>query len=497
MKRRRIFLMLLSTWLISHAAAQNGKGPVAKFSFNDGKDFEDLSGKKVKMVGVNPTEDRFGNANNAVYLAGNPDSYINLGTYAALKPKAGTISLWALIELETTLGRGGEVNPVILTKCAERDDYYEAYAIYYLLESNRIEAGCSRDSLKQTTIFSSTDFSRYKWHHLAMTYNTDFLEFYMDGILLGRCAKNYETQFNPLDSVVVGTTASIKNARSLNAVVDDIEFYDRVLNSKEVMALYHAPNPNTYRILLNRILLGLGFAVFIMFIYFFIRYRLSLTLKKEQQRLELYNIVLETELRVNRALMNPHFVFNSLNALQNFILKNENAQANNYLVKFSKLMRRILESNMSDAITLEFEIQLLKNYLEIENLRFEENIVYSVSVEPSISPSSIKIPIMMIQPFIENAIWHGLLNKKGEKVLTIYFSLLEDTYVLCHIEDNGTGRKKHETGDPGKSSLATGFIEQRLNLLYRIHHLHCSLTIEDKPENTGTIVKILLPVLKK
>ena len=87
--------------------------------------------------------------------------------------------------------------------------------------------------------------------------------------------------------------------------------------------------------------------------------------------------MLETELRVNRALMNPHFVFNSLNALQTFILKNENDMANNYLVKFSKLMRKILENNMSESISLEMEVDLIEKYLEIENLRFEENILYN------------------------------------------------------------------------------------------------------------------------
>jgi len=475
---------------------QDGKGPVAKFSFNNRQSYDELSGQKAKLVGAYFTEDRFGNTGNAVYLAGNPDSYLNLGNYPALKNRVGSISIWLMLELEVTLGKGGMINPVILAKCADREDYYEAYAIYYLIESNRIEAGSSRDSLKQSTIFSMEDFTRYRWHHLVITYDDDLLGFYLDGKIVGKCAKNYETLFNPLDSVVVGTTASVKNARSLNGVVDDIEFYDHVLTVQEIAGLFNTPNPNKNRILLNWVLLVLAFIFIIVLIYFFIRYRLSLTLKKEQQNLELYNIVLETELRVNRALMNPHFVFNSLNALQNFILKNQNAQANNYLVKFSKLMRRILESNMSDIITLEFEIQLLKSYVEIEDLRFEENIKYSVAIDPGVIPSAIKIPIMMLQPFVENAIWHGLLKKSGERLLNISFSLQEDKYLLCIIEDNGAGRK--QTGSPSleKNSLATGFIEQRLNLLNLIHNLQCTLIIEDKPNNTGTIVKILLPILK-
>lgn len=495
--RKKYLITLAGILLFSFLSGQNKKGLVARFSFNDLKDYEELGKRKVKLVGANYTVDRFGNPNNAIYLAGNPDSYINLGSYAALKPKRGTVSLWLMVELETASGKGGMVNAVILTKNADSEDYFESYCIYYLLESNRIEAVGSRDSLKQTSVYSMNEFPRFKWQHLAISYDHNFLSFYINGKLEGKCTKNYETEFNPLDSVVVGTTASIKNQRSLNGIVDDIEIYDRVLTDKEILELYNAPNPNKNTIIINWILLFFGIVTAIVLIYLFTRYRLSLMHQKEKKRLELYNMVLETELRVNRALMNPHFVFNSLNALQNFILKNENARANNYLVKFSKLMRRILESNMSDVITLEFEVQLLKSYLEIEDLRFEENIKYSVTVDPEISPSTIQIPIMMIQPFVENAIWHGLLKKHGEKLLSVTFSVKENKYVLCTIEDNGSGRKK--SGDSlnlEKSSLATGFIEQRLSLLNQMHHLNCSLSIEDKPENTGTIVRILLPILK-
>lgn len=495
---RLVILSLLFYFLaVVDFSAQELRSPVARFSFNDGNDCEELSRQKARLVGATYTSDRFGNPKHAVHLGGNPHSYINLGNNTALKPREGSVSLWLLIELETMLGRGGEINPVILTKCARREDYYEAYCIYYLLRSKRIEAASSRDSLKQSQVYSGTEFSRFKWHHLVITYDHRWLKFYIDGVLEGSCIKGYDTQFDPQDSVVVGTTASVKNARSLNGIVDDIEFFDGVLTNEEIIQLYNAPNPNKTSILVKRILWCLSGILLICLLCFFIRYRVHKSLRQQQQRLEMNNIMLETELRVNRALMNPHFVFNSLNALQNFILKNENQRANSYLVKFSKLMRRILESNMSDSITLEFEIQILKGYLEIESLRFEENIQYSIYIDPAISPSSVKIPVMMLQPFVENAIWHGLLKKEGEKLLTISFFKFEESYILCRIEDNGTGRKKTDSAKQEKSSLATGFIEQRLLLLNRILNLQCSLNIDDKPNNTGTIVKILLPIVKK
>lgn len=269
------------------------------------------------------------------------------------------------------------------------------------------------------------------------------------------------------------------------------------MTDDEVYELFVAPDPNKNKIILNWVLICVAIILFGVVIYLVIKYQVKKAVVKEKQRLELNNKLLETELRVNRASMNPHFLFNSLNALHNLILNNEIDNASDYLVKFSKLIRKILDSNMYESITLELEIELLELYLEIENLRFEENIKYTITIDESLSTTSIHIPIMMLQPFIENSIWHGLLNKSGEKTVNISFSLYEVNYIYCIIEDNGTGRKKTGFDIIDKKSLATGFIIQRLDLLNRINKLKCSLVIEDKPDNTGTIVKIILPILNK
>lgn len=493
-KRSNLFFLIALNTAIT-AVSQVTNQAVAKFSFNNGSEYDVVNKRKAKILNANYTADRFENDNCAVFLSGNELSYINLGNYKEFKSKEATIALWIKMENKIWSGTGAYYNPVILTKYTALDDFYEAYAIYYMLESERLVVVTAQDSTKERGIFSLRKFERNAWHHLAISYNYEYACFYLDGKLQGRLQKHFETKFLQTDSVVIGTTANKKNSRYLNASVDDIEFYDKVLTESEINDLYNAPNPNKNRILLNRILIVLVFMLFVGIIYLLVRVQVSRALKKEKQRLELYNIVLETELRVNRALMNPHFVFNSLNALQNFILKNENARANNYLVKFSKLIRRILESNMSDTITLEFEIELLERYLEIEDLRFEENIRHTITVHPALRPSVTRIPVMMLQPFIENAIWHGLLKKEGEKLLHISFFLFESNYVLCVIEDNGTGRKKKDMEFLENKSLATGFIEQRLDLLNKLHHLNAGLTIEDKPEGKGTAVRILLPIL--
>lgn len=477
--------------------SQNSLSPTAKFLFNERNPKDEFSKKEATLVGVSYTKDRFGNDNHAIYLHGNASSYINLGNYSELKPIAGTISMWVKVENPIWSGKGHMMNPFILTKCTKEDDFYESYVMCYYPETKKVATWCSRDSLKQIGMTSAAEFELFKWHHVAITYDDAFFCFYINGQLEAKLQKGFRTKFLDSDSVIVGVTANKKNNRFLNASVDDIEFYDKVLSEEEINQLYHAPNPNRSKIFIYWVLIALSFSFFIVILYFIIKYRLSITLKKEKQRLELYNIVLETELRVNRALMNPHFVFNSLNALQNFILKRDYEQANNYLVKFSKLMRRILESNMSDLISLEMEIELIKKYLEIEDLRFEENIKHRIHIDPAITPGTIHIPIMMIQPFVENAIWHGLLKKQGEKLLSLTFSRVENKYILCVIEDNGTGRKKQVHESLERKSLATGFVEQRLSLLNKMYKLNCTLSIEDKADQSGTIVRILLPILKK
>jgi hypothetical protein len=470
---------------------------VARFSFNNSSRLDEITGKTARLVGTRFTRDRFGNANNAVYLFGNEDSYVNLGDYPALKPQVGSISLWVKIELEVFAGKGIYINPVLITKNSNYDDFFEGYGIYYAYETDRIQATCTLDSLRQVSLYGMSKFTRFEWHHLVITFNDDSLSFFIDGEMEGRLPKKFKTKFQAGDSVLLGATGNEKNNRFLNGIIDDIAFYDRVLGQNEVRDLYHAPNPNRLKVLVYWMIALLGSGLLIVLIYFFVKYRLSMTLKKEKQKLELDNLVLETELRVNRALMNPHFVFNSLNALQNFILKNENENANNYLVKFSKLMRKILESNLHDSVTLEEEIELLIGYLDIEELRFEENIKYQVYVDPEVQSLTIRIPIMMLQPFIENTLWHGLLKKEGEKTIKISFGLKDDKYVECVIDDNGIGRKKTLQAALEKRSLATGFVIQRLDLLNRLYDLDCRLTIEDKPNDQGTIVRILLPIINK
>jgi hypothetical protein len=469
---------------------------VARFTFNSGNVNDDVHGLTAKVPGTFFVKDRFGNENSAVFMSGNKYSYINLGTNKLLKPLQGTISFWVNLDGPVYSGKGALYNPFIVTKYTQLNDFNETYAVYYLFNAKRIVAVSSEDSVREVCAMSRGEFGLNKWEHIVISYDYNSLDLYLNGELQQKSIRKMPVFFLATDSVMIGSCANPKNERFLDGAVDDVEFYDRLLSEKEILALYHAPNPNRSRIALNRILFAIGFILLVLAIYLLIRYQLSRTLKREKQQLELINKLLENELRVIRASMNPHFIFNSLNGLQSLILKNENEIANNYLIKFSKLMRKVLESNASDTILLDLETELLESYIQIENLRFEEKITYAITVSPPLVPALVQVPIMMLQPFVENAIWHGLLKKSGEKILRINFSQREDKYVLCTIEDNGVGRVDPGTNSPVKRSMATLFIIQRLDLLNKLHKLHCSLNIEDKPQNRGTLVTILLPVLK-
>lgn len=496
--RKSIFLCIYFACIFGlPALAQPVVLPIAKFSFNNGSGIDEINQKNARLVGTLPAADRFGNDNNAVFLCGNENSYINLGSYKELKPKEGSISLWLSVEDRVMSGKGPLYNPIILTKYTGLDDFYEAYSVYYMLDSDRLAAVTTQDSTKEVALFSMRPFKRNQWCHVVVAYDYNYLWFYVNGKCTGKMLKDFETKFLESDPVFVGGTGNKKNMRFLIGLIDDIEFFDKVLTEEEVLELYHAPNPNREKVFFRWLLLGAIILLIIAFIYVLIKKYIKKSIHREKQRLELANRLLEDELRINRALMNPHFVFNSLNTLHNYILMNNIDRASDYLVKFSKLIRKILDSSLSDTISLELEIELLQRYIELEGMRFKEHIQHAFIIDPRLIPSAITIPIMMLQPFIENSVWHGLLDKIGDKILTVTFLLHEEKYIKCIIEDNGTGRKNKSNIISEKKSLATGFIKHRLQLLNNIHGLTSSLIITDKPRGEGTIVEIILPILNK
>lgn len=164
-------------------------------------------------------------------------------------------------------------------------------------------------------------------------------------------------------------------------------------------------------------------------------------LRHKNEKLHLRQRAAELEMKALRAQMNPHFIFNCLSSINHFILNEESDKASEYLTRFSKLIRTVLVNAGKTIISLEEELAMLRLYLSMEQLRFKEAFDYTIHFEPGLHPSMISVPSFILQPFCENAIWHGLLHKEGKGELSIHFSMKQDI-LICKIRDNGIGREK-------------------------------------------------------
>ncbi|TAD82957.1 MAG: hypothetical protein EAY75_15535 [Bacteroidetes bacterium] len=223
--------------------------------------------------------------------------------------------------------------------------------------------------------------------------------------------------------------------------------------------------------------------------------------KLEKQRL---NASLKRSMLTSiKAQMNPHFIFNALNTIQSFIYSNNKKEANAYLAKFSHLMRMVLEMSNHETVLLEEEIKALKLYLEMERMRFDDTLEFGFEVSAGIKAGHIRIPSMIVQPFVENAIKHGLLHRKTQRELLISFTLQEQGSLLkVTIDDNGIGRAKSAELNRRKNSQFQSFSsmanQKRLELLNMDRKEPIGLTYIDKTDQRGnalgTTVEISIPV---
>lgn len=234
-------------------------------------------------------------------------------------------------------------------------------------------------------------------------------------------------------------------------------------------------------------------------------------LKKERAYLKRENLYVENERLLSEELnesrqkalsaqLNPHFVFNSLNSIQNFILTRRTELSSDYLSTFSKLMRFVFENSKKLYVSLADEVEALKLYLELEEVRHNHKFTYELVSDKSLNLNTILVPSLLIQPIIENAIWHGLLHKNSnDRRLEIRFKMVED-FLHIEIEDNGVGR---ELSKPKvkfikkQKSSGVELTKQRLDLLSQSTGLKTSFEIEDLYDDTGnprgTKVKIVIP----
>ncbi|WP_294264621.1 histidine kinase [uncultured Chryseobacterium sp.] len=201
-----------------------------------------------------------------------------------------------------------------------------------------------------------------------------------------------------------------------------------------------------------------------------------------------------------RREMNPHFIFNSLNSVNHFIATNNELEANQYLTRFSKLMRGVMENSTEDFIPFQQELDLLQNYLALEKTRFADKFDYEIEVDENLNTQSLKVPGMLVQPFLENAIWHGLRYRTTKGFLTLHFEK-EDQNLKITIQDNGIGieeskkqKTEHQKARKGRGMKNT---LERIALLNDLHHQDIQCKITDKKNAQGVAVEITYKLLNK
>ena len=218
----------------------------------------------------------------------------------------------------------------------------------------------------------------------------------------------------------------------------------------------------------------------------------------DAKRKELVNIneqLAEARLSALQSQMNPHFVFNALNSIKWMILDGDNEKASRYLSKFALMIRMTLDHSKEVFVTLDENIRYLQSYLEMEQLRFDDSFTYSIHVDENIEPGETTIPSMMIQPLVENAIWHGLMHAEADKKIKISFTQDENT-ITCTVEDNGIGiRKSERLKEKTRAhhhSVGLENLRRRVNIMNEKYDMNCSLEITDLKDlgrnETGTRV---------
>lgn len=286
----------------------------------------------------------------------------------------------------------------------------------------------------------------------------------------------------------------ISNDRNLRYVNDMITRYESEKLTNELIALQEERDlaksqliKNRTRLLISAIVIALLAGIL------YILYR-QYQLKNEKKLLTLEQTML-------RSQMNPHFLFNSLNSIKLYIINNEQKNAVHYLNKFSKLIRKILESSSIKEIALADELETVELYMNIENIRFSNEINFDTKIEEGIDPHTVKIPSLILQPFLENALWHGLSSKQGEKnILLDIRKGDEEGFIDIAIIDNGIGREAAEIIKQNKvlkrTSVGIDITKERLSNFSRDYQNSFDLEIIDlfDEENSASGTKILLHI---
>ena len=280
---------------------------------------------------------------------------------------------------------------------------------------------------------------------------------------------------------------SLFNDNSLEKISELETKFKTAEKEKEILVLKSDQKVKEVEIQLQKnlkySLLGLMLVLLLTAMLLFNRYKL----KKDKERSEMEKARIKIEQRLLHSQMNPHFIFNSLNSINSFIGEKNTVEAQKYLSKFARLMRLILENSRKVMVALEDEVNALKLNLELEQLRFDGRFDFSIHISENIEPEDVYLPPMLIQPFIENAIKHGIKGKEGKGLITLSI-YIENNLLVCIVKDNGIGREKTMKNNIEKNShnsLGTQVTLERLEILKQEKKPDVGLAIVDLKDDNG------------
>lgn len=233
--------------------------------------------------------------------------------------------------------------------------------------------------------------------------------------------------------------------------------------------------------------------------------RITAIRKKETEKNAIKKQITELEIKALKSQMNPHFVFNSLNSIAHLIASNQKERGIEYLAKFSQLLRMILDETENNFVLLKEEIKMLNLYLQIEALRFGDTFGHTIYADDDIDEDDVSVPALLVHPLAENAVWHGLLHKQGERRMIIHFKKISEDVLQCIVKDNGIGieaakiMKEARLNGSIQKSKGMQLVKDRLKMLEEQYNKPTFFSIADVQEEheliSGTVVTIQFPVL--
>lgn len=300
--------------------------------------------------------------------------------------------------------------------------------------------------------------------------------------------ENYKLAFEAISrlNTLKDTLYNKQRSQQLSQVRTE---YETERKEAEIVSLSQQASFQALKIRQKNQIMVIGMIVLLLVIisiYFFYKQRST---QRKQSHIEL-------EQRFLRSQLNPHFISNALVAVQNFMLKNQTEAASTYLSKFSKLMREILENSRKEFIPVEDEVEMLSNYLDIHKLRMKDSFDYNIEIDKNIDTETDTIPPMFVQPFIENAIEHGIIHANGRGLIEVSFQK-EKEYISIEVKDNGSGISRSTLKSKDHNSLSSTIIQERMALFNKTLKKKIQLILADiKNENgevQGTKVELKVP----